>query len=176
MEKKLQKVKNAIIDVHDFPIKGIVFKDITPIFKEPELVNTIIDAFIENIDMSKIDVIAGAESRGFLFGVPLALKTNKPFVLIRKQNKLPRKVYTEEYDLEYGKASFQLQVDDIKQNQNVLIVDDLLATGGTVQAIEKLIRKAGANPINSVYVIELEFLKGRERLTSKPFSLFKYEK
>ena len=121
-----------------------------------------------------IDVIVAAESRGFLFGLPMAMKMNKPFVLVRKPNKLPREVYKQTFDLEYGTSTVELQIDDIKPNQNVLIVDDLLATGGTVQAIEKLIKKSNGNPVASIFVIQLEKLNGKQKLESKVYSVFDY--
>lgn len=174
MSKNLDYIKKAIIDVPDFPKKGITFKDITPIFKTPEMIIDIIDAMNDLIKDIEIDVIVGAESRGFLFGLPLAMKMKKPFVLIRKPNKLPREVYSERFDLEYGSSNVELQKQDILPGQRVLVVDDLLATGGTVNAIERLIFKASAIPVVSIYMIELEFLKGKSNLKSEVFSIFKY--
>lgn len=174
MKKDISYIKDLIIAVNDFPKKGIVFRDITPIFQDPNAVRDLIDAMSELVKNLNIDVIVAAESRGFLFGLPLAMKLNKPFVLVRKPNKLPREVYKQTFDLEYGTSTVELQIGDIKPNQNVLIVDDLLATGGTVEAIEKLIQKSNANPVASIFVIELEKLLGKQKLNSKVYSVFKY--
>lgn len=167
-------IKSKIRDVPDFPKEGIVFKDITPLFLEPKIIEKIVDDFAEFAKSLDVDVIAGAESRGFLFAAPLSIKLNKPFVLIRKPNKLPCDVYSAEYTLEYGSSRVEMHKDAIKPNQKVLIIDDLLATGGTVAAIEKLIKQANATVVGSAYLIKLDFLKGEEKLSGKVHALISY--
>ncbi|MCV3754176.1 adenine phosphoribosyltransferase [Ureaplasma zalophigenitalium] len=171
---KIEYVKSLIKDVPDFPKKGIIFKDITPIFMHPQAMQDVIDAFAEYVNQLNVDVIVGAESRGFLFGLPLAMQIKKPFILVRKPNKLPREHFTQEYELEYGSSSLEMHKDAIQPNQRVLIVDDLLATGGTVHAIEELVKKAQGQVVGSVYLIELTFLNGHEKLSAPTFSLIKY--
>lgn len=158
-----QHIKSVIRDVPDFPKPGIIFKDITPIFENQGLCNQIVDGFINQMN-TKPDAIVGIESRGFLFGFLLANKLNLPFVLVRKAGKLPYKTVSLEYDLEYGSAKIEMHEDSIKPNWNVLIHDDLLATGGTAAAAAELIKKQGANIFGFNFVIELEFLKGKEKI------------
>ncbi len=174
MKKDINYIKDLIIAVPDFPKPGIIFRDITPIFKNPEALSDLIDAMYEIAKDLNIDVVVAAESRGFLFGLPLAMKLKKPFVLVRKPNKLPREVYKQTFDLEYGTSTVEIQVDDLSPGQNVLIVDDLLATGGTVEAIEKLVMKSQANPVASMFVIKLSSLNGSDKLKSKVYSVFEY--
>lgn len=170
----VDKIKEYIIDIPDYPKKGVIFRDITPLFSNYEIINSIIDEFAEFAKLLNIDVIVGAESRGFLFGVPLSLKIKKPFVLVRKPNKLPRETYSVSYDLEYGSSSIEIHKGDIKPGQRVLIIDDLLATGGTVEAIEKLVKMSDGVVAGSAYLIELESLKGRDKLSGSVFSILKY--
>ncbi len=170
----VDKIKEYIIDIPDYPKKGVIFRDITPLFSNYEIINSIIDEFAEFAKLLNIDVIVGAESRGFLFGVPLSLKIKKPFVLVRKPNKLPRETYSVSYNLEYGSSSIEIHKGDIKPGQRVLIIDDLLATGGTVEAIEKLVKMSDGVVAGSAYLIELESLKGREKLSGSVFSILKY--
>ncbi len=172
--KDFNYLKNIIANVKDFPVPGIMFRDITPLFRQPEEINKIIDAFVEIIKDWKIDVIVAPESRGFLFGVPLALKCNIPFVMVRKPNKLPRETIEISYKLEYGESKFQMHSDSIKPNQRVLIIDDLLATGGTTKAIEQLIKRFHAETIGSLYLVELTDLNGRKDLTGEVISLLQY--
>ncbi|WP_160069398.1 adenine phosphoribosyltransferase [Sphingobacterium bovisgrunnientis] len=161
----LQERLNAVIrDIPDFPQPGVVFKDITPILKDANLCTEIVEAFVEQVKDLKIDVIAGIESRGFLFGMMLANKLNIPFVPIRKQGKLPAKTISESYKLEYGQATIEIHNDAFESGTNVLIHDDLLATGGTVVAAAKLIEKLGGQVAGFSFVINLEFLKGEGRL------------
>jgi adenine phosphoribosyltransferase len=159
-----QKIKNAIRDIADFPKPGIVFKDITPVFHDQQLCNEIVTEFVKQIKNKKIDAIVGIESRGFLFGFALANRLNVPFILIRKAGKLPYKCISHEYDLEYGSAKMEMQVDEIKPGWNVLIHDDLLATGGTAVAAAKLVQMQKGNVAGFMFVVELEFLKGKEKL------------
>lgn len=159
-----QKIKAAIRDVPDFPKAGILFKDITPILHDQQLCNEILQIFVEQYADKKIDAIVGIESRGFLFGFALANKLNIPFVLVRKAGKLPYKTICHEYDLEYGTAKVEMQVDEIKPGWNVLIHDDLLATGGTAEAAAKLVQMQQGNISGFAFLVELDFLKGRNRL------------
>ena len=170
----VDKIKEYIIDIHDKTKKGVIFRDITPLFSNYEIINSIIDEFAEFAKLLNIDVIVGAESRGFLFGVPLSLKIKKPFVLVRKPNKLPRETYSVSYNLEYGSSSIEIHKGDIKPGQRVLIIDDLLATGGTVEAIETVVKMSDGVVAGSAYLIELESLKGREKLSGSVFSILKY--
>lgn len=159
-----QKIKSVIRDVPNFPKEGILFKDITPILHNPQLCNEIVNAFAEKLGNKKIDAIVGIESRGFLFGFALSNKLNIPFILIRKAGKLPYKKIAYEYDLEYGSAKVEIQVDEIKKGWNVLIHDDLLATGGTAEAAAKLIQMQYGKVAGFAFLVELEFLKGKEKL------------
>lgn len=174
MQDIIKKLNNTILAINDFPKKGVVFRDVTPLFSNPHLVNEVIDIFANYLKDKKIDAIVGIESRGYLFGVPLALKLNLPFILVRKPNKLPRPVYRQEFDLEYGSSTLEVQKDDIKPNWNVCLIDDLLATGGTVNAAEKLVKMSQANVVSSLFLIELEKLNGRKNIKSEVFSILKY--
>lgn len=173
-KKLAEELRSTIIAVNDFPKPGVVFRDVTPLFKNPVLVNEVIDEFVGYLADKKIDAIIGVESRGYLFGVPLALKMNKPFVLVRKPNKLPRPTYKQEFSLEYGSSTVEVQINDIQPHWNVCIVDDLLATGGTINAVEKLVKKSGANTVCAIFLIELEFLDGKKNIGVETYSLLKY--
>lgn len=159
-----EKIKNTIRDVVDFPKEGIVFKDITPIMMNPELSNEIVDALYEQYKDQEIDVVAGIESRGFLFGYPLAMKMGVPFVLIRKKGKLPYDKISHDYDLEYGSATIEMHTDAIGKKQRVLIHDDLLATGGSANAAAQLITKSGGEVAAFNFLVSLDFLNGQEKL------------
>lgn len=158
-----QAIKQAIRDVPDFPKPGILFKDITPLFYDQKLCSDIVDGFIGKMD-SVPDAIIGIESRGFLFGFLMANKLNIPFVLIRKSGKLPYKTVSHEYDLEYGSSKIEIHEDALKKGWNVVIHDDLLATGGTAAAAAMLVKKLGANVAGFNFVVGLEFLNGKEKL------------
>lgn len=158
------KLENAIRDIADFPKPGIVFKDITPILKDAGLCSEVIDEFVNRLDGIQIDVIAGIESRGFLFGLMLANKLGIPFVPIRKKGKLPFKTVEEPCELEYGSAILELHTDAIYPGQRVLIHDDLLATGGTVSAATRLVQKLKGVVAGYAFVISLDFLNAREKL------------
>ena len=162
------KIKNAIRDVNDFPKPGIVFKDITPILKDPGLCVEINNAIVSQLAGLQIDVVAGVESRGFLFGPSLAQLLGLPFVPIRKSGKLPYKTVQQSYDLEYGSAVIECHQDALLSGQRVLVHDDLLATGGTVVAASDLIMQLGATVAAYSFIISLDFLNGRERL--KPYT------
>ena len=156
------RIKETIIDVPDFPKKGIIFKDITPIFLNQKLVSDIVDKMV--LSSTKVDMICGIESRGFLFGLLLANRLNVPFVLIRKKGKLPRDVYSQKYDLEYGTAEVEVSIGDIPKGAKVMIHDDLLATGGSALAAANLVKKSGATVVEFNFLIELEFLNGVKKL------------
>jgi adenine phosphoribosyltransferase len=158
------KLKAAIRDVPDFPKPGILFKDITPILKDATLCSEIVEAFAAQLQDVEIDVIAGIESRGFLFGLMLAGKLNVPFVPIRKQGKLPFTKIQQPCELEYGSAILELHEDAILPGQRVLIHDDLLATGGTVNAATRLIHQLQGTIAGYAFVISLDFLNGKEAL------------
>ncbi|MBX7095427.1 MAG: adenine phosphoribosyltransferase [Flavobacteriales bacterium] len=159
-----QRIKSTIRDVKDFPKPGILFKDIMPVLEDPMLSADIVDYLADLFAEKKIDAIIGVESRGFLFGMALAIKMKVPFVSVRKKGKLPYKTISYKYDLEYGSAEVEMHVDSIKPNWNVLIHDDLLATGGTASAAAELVKMQGGNVAGFAFIVELEFLKGRERL------------
>lgn len=158
--------KDYIADIKDFPEEGIIFRDVTPLLKDKDAYHETIDSFARwaNDLGVKVDVVAGPEARGFLFGCPVAYKINAGFVPVRKPGKLPRETVSATYALEYGTNEVHIHADSIKPGENVIIVDDLLATGGTVEATIKLVEKLGGNVVGIAFLIELEALKGRERL------------
>ncbi|QBQ42137.1 adenine phosphoribosyltransferase [Sphingobacterium psychroaquaticum] len=158
-------LKEIIRDIPDFPQPGIIFKDITPVLKDQALCSQIVDAFVDRLGHMEIDVIAGIESRGFLFGMMLANRLNVPFIPIRKQGKLPFKTISESYKLEYGQATIEVHEDAFPAGTKVLLHDDLLATGGTVVAASKLIQKLGGTIAGYSFVISLDFLNSQGRLT-----------
>lgn len=162
------KLKTTILDVHDFPKPGIIYKDITPIFQNPELSNEILDQLVNIYSTKNIEAVVGLESRGFLLGMPLALRLNVPFILIRKKDKLPRERYTVAYELEYGQNVIEMHKDALQPLQRVLIHDDVLATGGTAAAAAQLVQMAKAEVVGFSFLTELSFLNGRERLS--PYS------
>jgi adenine phosphoribosyltransferase len=160
-----QQIKSAIRDIPDFPKPGIVFKDITPILKDPVLCVNIVDAFVEQLKGIRIDVIAGVESRGFLFGLMLATRLGIPFIPVRKAGKLPFTIKQKVYNLEYGTATIEMHTDAFEPGQHILIHDDLLATGGTVTAASELITEMGGIVAGFAFVVGLGFLNGKERIT-----------
>lgn len=159
-----QQIKSAVRDIPDFPKPGIVFKDITPILKDPVLCGNIIDAFIDKLKGIRIDVVAGVESRGFLFGLTLATKLGVPFIPVRKAGKLPYTIKQKAYKLEYGTAVIEMHTDAFEPGQHILLHDDLLATGGTVTAASELIQEMGGIISGFSFVVGLGFLNGRERI------------
>ncbi len=172
-----EKIKHTIRDVADFPKPGIVFKDITPILKDPVLCKEIAQELAKQVKHLNIDVVAGIESRGFLFGLALAQQLNVPFVPIRKAGKLPYKTIRQSYNLEYGSATLEVHEDAFEPGQKVLIHDDLLATGGTVVAASKLVQQLEAEVTGYSFIISLDFLNGRERLnkfSTETFTLVSY--
>lgn len=171
------KLKDIVRDIPDFPSPGILFKDITPILKDSDLCSEIVEEFVQRLQGVDIDVIAGVESRGFLFGLMLANKLGVPFVPIRKQGRLPYKTVSESYKLEYGQATIEVHEDAFESGAKVLIHDDLLATGGTVVATAKLIEKLGGEVAGFSFIISLDFLKGEGRLSrfsDRVISLVRY--
>ena len=156
--------KRLIRDIRDFPKEGIVFKDITPVLHDPAAFREIIDRMTEYARDKSVDAVAGIESRGFVFGAPVALALNAGFVPVRKLGKLPGETVRAEYALEYGSNTVEMQKDAIRPGQRVLIVDDLLATGGTSAAAAELIEKLGGEVAGMVFMVELGFLNGREVL------------
>ena len=172
----IANVKSKIRSVNDFPKEGIIFRDITTALKEPDVLKEMIDYLCDQFKDVKIDYIAGIESRGFIFGMPMAYKLNAGFVPIRKPKKLPAATYAQEYELEYGTDKIEVHQDAFEKGANVLIVDDLLATGGTAEAACKLVKKTGANLVGIAFLIELTDLNGREKLTDAPkvISMLKY--
>ncbi len=159
-----EQIRSVIRDIPDFPKPGILFKDITPIFLQPDLCNDITDAFCKPLQEKKPDAIIGIESRGFLFGMLMSQKLRVPFVMVRKAGKLPYKTISQEYSLEYGTARIEMHEDALQKGWNVVIHDDLLATGGTAEAAAALVKKCGANVTSFTFVVELGFLNGKQRL------------
>jgi adenine phosphoribosyltransferase len=164
-----------IRDIPDFPKPGILFKDITPLLAQPQAFRQSIEQLCAHYQSAKIDAVAAAEARGFLFAAPMALELDRPLVPLRKPGKLPYKTHALQYDLEYGSAELQIHTDGLTPGARVLLVDDLLATGGTMQAGCKLVEKAGGQVAGCAFLVELTFLKGRERLQPHEiFSLLQY--
>lgn len=168
-------LKQYIADIPDFPEEGIIFRDVTPLLANKEAYHESIRLLSEFAKDKKVDVVVGPEARGFLFGCPVALNLNAGFVPVRKPNKLPRETVSKKYDLEYGSNEIFMHSDSIQRGQNVLIVDDLLATGGTVDAAVSLIEEMGGNVVGIAFLIELEALKGKELLKNYDvYSVLKY--
>lgn len=168
----IDRIKHAIRDVPDFPKKGIIFKDITPVLKNAERLRETIDLFSEAVADQKIDYVAAVEARGFIFGSLLAAKLGCGFIPIRKPGKLPYKCFKESYELEYGHDALEIHQDAIEKGSQVLIIDDLLATGGTALAAAKLIEKCGGQITALLFLIELTFLKGKDKLDGYPVKSF----
>lgn len=161
MAKKLEEYVRSI---PDFPEKGIIFRDITTVLQDKDGFQLAIDSMKKELDGVEFDSILGAESRGFIFGAPLAYSMNKAFVPIRKKGKLPCETIAMEYELEYGTATLEMHKDSIKPGEKVVIVDDLIATGGTIEATTKLVEMLGGEVVKILFLLELEGLKGREKL------------
>jgi len=171
-----QSLKKLIREIPDFPKPGILFYDITTLLKDPDGLRAVIDHLTEHFRAKKIDTVIGVEARGFIFAPALAYHLGAGFVPVRKPKKLPSEVESYSYDLEYGKDTLEIHRDAVGKGANVLIADDLLATGGTAEAVVKLVEKLGGNVVGLSFVVELEFLKGRERLAGYDlFSLIKYQ-
>lgn len=164
VQADLTTIKSLIRDVPDFPKPGILFKDITPLLQSPEAFKVIIDLLADELRQKNVDTIVGIESRGFIFGPALAYNLGVSLVPVRKEGKLPYKVIKESYSLEYGEATLEIHEDAIKPGAKVAIIDDLLATGGTAMAAAKLVERLGGQVQLAAFIVELEFLGGRERM------------
>jgi len=169
------ELKSRIRDVPDFPKPGIIFKDITPLLQDPEALRESIDGMSRHLREREFDLIVGMESRGFIFGTATAYALNKGFVPVRKPGKLPAETVSQTYELEYGTDSIEIHKDAVKEGQRVVVLDDLLATGGTANATVKLVKRLGGKVVEAAFVIELTFLNGRKRLDGLDvFSLIRY--
>ena len=160
----MKSIEEYIRSIPDFPEEGIIFRDITTVLEDADGFALAVDLMKEKVEKLNPDVIVGLESRGFIFGTPIAYVLHKPFVPIRKKGKLPCETIEATYELEYGTATIEMHKDSIKPGQKVVIVDDLIATGGTVEAGAKLIRELGGEVVGSVFLVELKGLKGKEKL------------
>ena len=160
----MKQVKDYVRTIPDFPEKGIMFRDITTVVADAEGLKLAVDEMTDLLDGVEFDAIVGLESRGFIFGMPMAYNLHKPFVLVRKKGKLPRETVSVKYDLEYGTAEIEVHKEDIKPGERVVLVDDLLATGGTMKAAAELVEKLGANVVKMVFLLELNGLNGRKKL------------
>ena len=160
----MKKIEEYVTSIPDFPEPGIIFRDITSVIGDPDGLKLAIDSLDGLLEGVDYDVIAGAESRGFIFGTPLAYKNGKGFELVRKKGKLPRETIEASYDLEYGSATIEMHKDAIKPGQKVVLVDDLIATGGTMEAAARLVEELGGEVVKIIFLIELAGLKGREKL------------
>jgi len=169
---RVEELRAAVRDVPDFPKRGIVFKDITPVLSDPVLFRASVDLFLERCRGLKIDKIVGIDARGFLFGSAVAYELGLGFVPIRKRGKLPYRTEIAKYSLEYGDAEMEMHVDAMSAGERIVLVDDLLATGGTSAAAAVLIRKAGGHLLEAQFLIELESLHGRKRLQPTPVTAF----
>jgi adenine phosphoribosyltransferase len=175
MQTEIDEIKRFIRDIPDFPEKGVIFKDITPLLKNPRVFRTSLDKISDLIDEWDFDCIVSPESRGFIFAAPLAYKMEKEFVPVRKPGKLPYKTYSISYELEYGKSTLEMHVDAINKGEKVIIVDDVLATGGTTKAIIKLVEQAGGIVVGVACLAELTYLNPRQTLSDLEIaSVIKY--
>ena len=161
----MKELKDYVRTIPDFPEKGIMFRDITSVLQDADGLHLAIDTMQDLVKDLDFDVVVGAESRGFIFGTPIAYNLHKPFVLIRKKGKLPCETVEVDYDLEYGKATLEMHKDSIKKGQKVLIVDDLIATGGTTEAMIRLVESHGGEVAGVLVMMELAGLKGREKIS-----------
>jgi adenine phosphoribosyltransferase len=172
----MKKLEDYVRTIPDFPEKGIMFRDVTSVLQDKDSLKMSIDQMQELLDGIDFDIIVGPESRGFIFGVPIAYNLNKSFVPVRKKGKLPCETVEMEYALEYGTATIEMHKDSIKPGQRVVIVDDLIATGGTIEAIIKLIESLGGEVVKIIFLMELEGLHGRDRLKGHDVeAVIKYE-
>jgi len=171
----MKALEDYVTTIPDFPKKGIMFRDITTILNDADGFRLAIDGLVKEFKDVDFDVVVGSESRGFIFGAPVAYAMNKGLVLVRKKGKLPRETISEDYELEYGTGTLEMHTDSIRKGQKVVIIDDLLATGGTTEAIIKLVERLGGEIVRIGFVMELAGLKGRERLKGYDmFSLITY--
>lgn len=170
-QETIKELRAALGKYQDFPSKGVLFEDIMPIFQKPELFRKLIELLRAHVEPLKPTVIVGLDARGFLFGPVLALALNVSFVPVRKAGKLPGEVYTAVYEKEYGKDVFALQKNALKSTDKVVVVDDIMATGGSAAAAGDLVKQAGAEVLEYVFLMELLFLKGREKLNAPVYTL-----
>ncbi|MBR6222188.1 MAG: adenine phosphoribosyltransferase [Lachnospiraceae bacterium] len=161
----MKSVEDYVKTIPDFPEPGIMFRDVTSVVEDPDGFKLAIDGLDELIGDAEFDIFVGTESRGFIFGAPLAYKRGKGLALVRKKGKLPRETVSCDYDLEYGSATIELHKDTIKPGQKVILVDDLIATGGTIAAAAKLVEELGGEVVKIIFLMELEGLNGREKLS-----------
>ena len=172
----MKKLEDYVVSIPDYPEPGIIFRDVTSILQDVEGLKLAIDSLQAELDGLDFDVIAGTESRGFIFGMPIAYNLHKPFVLVRKKGKLPRETVSASYDLEYGSAEIEMHKDSIKPGQKVVLIDDLIATGGTIEAAAKLVESLGGEVVRIIFLMELAGLKGREKLKNYDVrSVIRYE-
>ena len=161
----MSRVEEYIRSIPDFPQKGIIFRDITSVLQNADGLHLAIDEMQKKLEGLEFDKIAGLESRGFIFGMPIAYNLHKPFILIRKAGKLPCETVSQTYDLEYGQATIEVHKDAIEKGERIVVIDDLIATGGTVEAAGKLIERLGGEVVKMVFLLELAGLNGREKLS-----------
>ncbi len=172
----MKKMEEYVRSIPDFPEEGIIFRDVTSVLQDADGLRLAIDSMQELLKDVEFDVVVGAESRGFVFGTPIAYNLHKPFVLVRKKGKLPCETISKEYDLEYGSAVIEMHRDSIQPGQKVVLVDDLIATGGTIQAAAKLVEALGGEVVKIIFLMELAGLKGREKLSKYDVaSVIRYE-
>lgn len=160
----MKDLKDFVTSIPDFPKPGIIFRDITTIVSSPEGFTMALDGLVDMVRDLDFDLVVGSESRGFVFGAPVAYRLHKGLILVRKKGKLPRETISEDYDLEYGTATLEMHKDAIRPGQKVVIIDDLIATGGTTEAIVKMVEREGGQVVKIGFVMELAGLKGREKL------------
>ena len=161
----MKDLKDYVRTIPDYPVPGVMFRDVTSVLQDADGLQLAIDGIMEKIgDPDQVDVIIGTESRGFVFGMPVAYNLHKPFVMVRKKGKLPCETISREYALEYGTATIEMHKDSIKPGQRVVIVDDLIATGGTIEAAVKMVEELGGKVVRIVFLMELAGLNGREKL------------
>ena len=160
----MKRVEDYVVSIPDFPEPGIIFRDVTSVIQDADGLQLAVDEMQKLLEGVEFDVLAGAESRGFIFGMPIAYNLKKPFVLVRKKGKLPRETVEMSYDLEYGSAAIEIHKDSIKPGQKVVLVDDLIATGGTIEAAAKLVEELGGEVVKIIFLMELAGLEGRKKL------------
>ena len=171
----MKQLEDYVTTIPDFPKEGIMFRDVTSVVQNGDGLKLAIDGLIKGLEGIDFDLVVGSESRGFLFGAPVAYAMNKGFILVRKKGKLPRETISEDYDLEYGKATLEMHTDSIKPGQKVVVIDDLIATGGTTEAIVKMVEKLGGEIVRMGFVMELAGLNGMKKFEKyNPFSLITY--
>jgi adenine phosphoribosyltransferase len=163
----MKKIEEYVRSIPDFPEEGIIFRDVTSVLQDADGLHLAIDLMMDKVKDLDFDVVVGPESRGFIFGVPIAYNLHKPFIPVRKKGKLPCETISVDYELEYGTATIEIHKDAIKPGQRILIVDDLMATGGTIEAIIKLVEQLGGQVVGTVFLMELAGLEGRKKLNGQ---------